>query len=955
MHRFLATGLVISVLAGCGGGGASDGGASSPASPAAPAPAPGGKANVTPIASFATTLTPDEHPMKAVFDASASSDSDGSVVSYRWNFGDGNTATGISTNHVFQAAGSYAVRLTVTDNAGASGSVSETLQLDAQERGVRVGGSILIQASSVADSDTNDPAAPRIANDDFASAQTVPNPATIGGYVAAPGRGPATGAAQGGGDTIDVFRFSALGGERVVLAIGTPGEDLDLRLYDEDGREIDASLGLDSTEVLAPVPAAGEYHVAVTTFGNAASTYRLSIGRGPDITSLTVASRAPLRTSAAFVADEVLLGPELDAPRGAAVTPASMQDMPRVERRGGRASVARLRDHYASRTRNVRGAVPLSDAQTARMRTLEAIKRLRASGRYAWVEPNWIHQPYATPNDQYFGSQWNLHAIRVPQAWDLTRGDRDVVVAVIDTGILADHPDLDGQLVPGHDFISDAGRAGDGDGIDADPTDPGYGAAHGNSLFHGTHVAGIIAARTGNGAGDGAGGGVASVGWQTRVMPLRVLGRDGGTSADLIEALRYAGGLPNASGAVPEQPADIINLSLGSASFSEAEQAVIDALRARGIIIVAAAGNEASDSPSYPAGYTGVVSVSATTITDELAYYSNRGNSIDVAAPGGDASTDINGDGIADGVLSTWGDDSDADPVTVVRPTLGVLAGTSMAAPHVAGVAALMKAVFPELTPSAFDALLASGTITEDLGAPGRDDLFGHGRIDAQRAVLGALDAAGRGGKVPGVLIATPTTLNFGPFVEQLEIRLGNAGNLPITTEAPSVDVPWLRVSAADVDGNGLGSWTVAVDRDLLPADGVFRAEVRFPSDANTSTVAVHVQRASVDLSADTGFVHVFLIPVDETEPRYQTTATARSGHYDFELSDIAPGRYRLIAGSDMDHDGAVCDAGEACGGWRTTGAPTILEVGDEDLVELAFTIGFRMSISPNAPVSGRP
>jgi serine protease len=591
----------------------------------------------------------------------------------------------------------------------------------------------------------------------------------------------------------------------------------------------------------------------------------------------------------------------------------------------------------------------------ARARTLEAVKRLRASGRYQWVEPNWIRRPLVTPSDEYFESQWNLHAVHMPQAWDLSRGDGDVIVAVLDTGILPNHPDLgtpddvDGRLIAGHDFVSDADRAGDGDGRDPDPTDPGSGEQLMASGFHGTHVAGIIAARTDNGTG------VAGSGWNTRVMPLRVLGLDGGTSADLIEALRYAGGLPNASGLVPERAADVINLSLGSAAYSQAEQDVITELRSRGIIVISAAGNDASDGASYPAAYDGVVSVAATTITDDIAYYSNRGATVDIAAPGGDTSTDINGDGIADGILSTLGDDSDGDPSTAPVPNLGVMSGTSMAAPHVAGVAALMKTVYPDMTPETFDALLAGGQLTSDRGSAGRDDHYGHGLLDAQRAVLAALDAAGRSGEVPGVLVATPTTLNFGPFTDRLEFRLSNAGNLPLSAGEPAIDASWMRLEPVSVDADGLGTWALIVDREQLPEDGVYRGGVRIDSDANTISLAAHVERASIDLSADAGLVHVLLTPEDDDEALYRTTGRVRAGAYDFDLEGVAPGRYRLIAGTDADGDGLICDAGEACGAWRTIDAPVILEVSESDRHGLEFVIAFRMSISTNDPVTSRP
>lgn len=934
--------LALALLQGCGGGGSSGGGTS--AAGPAPEPATDQAANSAPEASFVSSVD-DAEPLKALFDASASRDTDGRITEFEWDFGDGTRGTGASGSHVYATSGTWEVRLTVTDDSGAVDTATRNLSVTAPEdkpvSGVRVSGSIRSQASSVADSDTADPAALSVPNDEFASAQQVPNPATIGGHLSAAGQD------SGDEDTTDLYRFSALGGEHIVLRIADPDQDLDLRLYDPEGRQIEASLGIDSTEALEPIATAGDYYVAVTTFGNAASNYRLGIGSGPDLSSLS----RELRTSAEFAPGEILLGPDADgAANGNDVDLPALQQIARA----GNGELTRLSDRYRMVANALRGAAPMDARIKARARTLEAVKRLRASGRYQWVEPNWIRQPLVTPDDEYFESQWNLHAIHMPRAWDLSRGDEDVIVAVLDTGILPGHPDLGtpgggGRLVTGHDFVSDPERAGDGDGRDPDPTDPGSGDRIVGSSYHGTHVAGIIAARTDNGTG------VAGSGWNTRVMPLRVLGRDGGTTADLIEALRYAGGLPNASGRVPTRPADVINLSLGSTAYSQAEQDVIDELRSRGIIVIAAAGNDASDRPSYPAAYDGVVSVSATTITNDIAYYSNQGASVDIAAPGGDTSTDINGDGIADGILGTLGDDSDGDPATAPVPNLGVMSGTSMAAPHVAGVAALMKAVHPDMTPANFDALLAGGHLTSDQGEPGRDDRFGHGLLHAPQAVLAALDAAGRSGELPGVLVATPTTLNFGPLTDRLEFRLSNAGNLPLVADEPTVDAPWMRLEPVSVDADGLGTWALIVDRDQLPEDGVYRGGIRIDSDANGISLAAHVERASIDLSADTGLVHVLLTPVEEEEARYRTTARVRAGAYDFDLDGVAPGRYRLIAGTDADGDGLVCDAGEACGAWRTVDAPVILEVGESDRDGLAFVIAFRMSISTDDPVTSRP
>ncbi|MEE4299300.1 MAG: S8 family serine peptidase [Pseudomonadales bacterium] len=952
--------LLIALLAwGCGGGAGGDdpGSARAAERGAGSAPQAGTAsaakqpANQPPAASLEVSRQIGAAPLAMAFDGTGSNDDDGEVTSWQWDFGDGVSSAGSTASHTYDAPGSYLVRLTVVDDDDASASAERMITVEpAPPAGHRVSGRIRIQATSAVDSDTNDPSAPTLRNDDFDSAQIVATPATIGGYVGVAGRGLAGGAHHADGDHSDVFRFTALGGEVVSLAIASTGEDLDLRLYDAGRAQIDESLGVGTTEVLGAVPTAGEYYVQISTFGDAASNYVLTIGQAP------AGAATALRASTDFVPGEVLLGPEL--PTALASTAGSVAlPMLRSQRRvpaGERAATrASLDAYWQPSSGGLDGAAPLTAAQQEKHRTLEAVKLLRASGRYAWVEPNYLHRPLTLPNDEYFPSQWNLASLHLPLAWDLTRGSEEVVVAVIDSGVLPQHPVFTDpenpaatKLVDGYDFVSDPERALDGDGRDADPTDEGVRGIGGAASFHGSHVAGIVGART-NEAGGGTGSNVAGAGWRTRVMPLRVLGDGGGTSADLVEALRYAAGLPNATGELPQRPADIVNLSLGSPAFSEAERRAIEEVRARGIIVVAAAGNDADDAPRYPAAYDGVVSVAATTITDEPAFYSNGGPSIDVAAPGGDTSSDVNGDGIADGILSAVGEDADGDPATAPEHRIGVLAGTSMAAPHVAAVAALMKSVYPELTPEEFDAWLAAGLLTTDLGATGRDDRYGHGLVDAHRAVLTALQAAGGDGGDFAVLLASPASLGFGPFLDALDFRLGNAGSLPLLTTAPTVDAPWLTVAPVAVDDAGLGVWRASVDREALPSDGVFSASIRFDSDVNPVTVSVRVQRAAVDLSADAGRSYVVLTGEHDTRALYRTAVTARDGSYDFELTDVAPGRYRLYAGSDADHDDLICDAGESCGAWHTLQAPSTLEV-DADVDGLEFITAFRGNLAPN-------
>jgi serine protease len=237
--------------------------------------------------------------------------------------------------------------------------------------------------------------------------------------------------------------------------------------------------------------------------------------------------------------------------------------------------------------------------------------------------------------------------------------------------------------------------------------------------------------------------------------------------------VRYAAGLANDSGTVPERPAQIINLSLGGAPFSQATQALFDEVRAAGVLVVAAAGNQASAAPVYPAAYNGVISVSAVDAQRRLAPYSSTGPGIDVAAPGGNNSVDLNGDGYPDGVLSTGGTVGNNG----INFAYTFANGTSMASPHVAGVLALMKSVNAQLTPADIDAMLAAGELSDDLGAPGRDDQFGHGMINAQRSVLAALQAGGTTPADNPRLVASASALNFGRDTTSLTLILRNGEN----------------------------------------------------------------------------------------------------------------------------------------------------------------------------------
>jgi serine protease len=546
-----------------------------------------------------------------------------------------------------------------------------------------------------------------------------------------------------------------------------------------------------------------------------------------------------------------------------------------------------------------------------------------------------VRHALATPNDTHFGLQWHYPLINLPAAWDLTTGSTSVEVAVIDTGVLLNHPDLQGQLDvgAGFDFVSDAARANDGGGIDANADDPGDGGGLQRSSFHGTHVGGTIGAATNNGSG------VAGVAWDVTLVPLRVLGVGGGTSYDIRQAVRYAAGLSNDSGT--SHAVDVINLSLGGTGFSSLDQSAYDAARAEGVIVIAAAGNSNSSQLFYPASYDGVVSVSAVDTRKQKAPYSNSGTAVDVAAPGGDTSADRNGDGYVDGVLSTLKDEASGLFNFVFYQ------GTSMASPHMAGVVALMKAVKPALTPVELDTLLTGGTITSDLGTPGRDDTFGHGLIDARRAV----EAVSAAPPDDPILLVTPTGLNLGTSQPQASFQVANGGGGTLSVTSVSESEPWLTVSASSVDGNGLGTYAVNVDRTGL-ANGTYTGTISVESSAGNASVSVVMAVVSASTGADAGFHYVLVVDPETFDTVEQFDVAASGGQYDYQVANVPAGSYYVFAGSDPDNDFVICGTGEACGAYPTLGVPQLVEVAGPSS-DLDFVTGFLQTIESSAASAG--
>jgi serine protease len=351
------------------------------------------------------------------------------------------------------------------------------------------------------------------------------------------------------------------------------------------------------------------------------------------------------------------------------------------------------------------------------------VERLQTDGDVEYASPDMHRHIHAVTSDPLLTDQWYLlsaqpSATRTEQAWDITHGSASVVVAVLDTGVRFNHPDLGrisaaGKVLPGYDFVTNTAVANDGDGRDADPSDPGDWVTTAElqqpdftkcketpSSWHGTRVSGLIGALTDNGEG------VAGAAWNTQVLPVRVLGKCGGFDSDIIAAMRWAAGLAVSGVPANPTPAKIINLSLGSAGVcSTAYQAAVNEITARGVLIVASAGNEGGPVDA-PANCSGVLGVAGLRHVGSKVGFSSLGPEVGIGAPGGNC---VN-TGFGQPCLFSIVVATDTGTTTPVAPAftdqINSNVGTSFSGPMAAATAALMTAVNSTLTPAQLISLI---------------------------------------------------------------------------------------------------------------------------------------------------------------------------------------------------------------------------------------------------------
>ncbi|MFO7530808.1 MAG: S8 family serine peptidase [Marinobacter sp.] len=821
---------------------------------------------------------------------------------------------------------------------------------------VALAGVIDIEASTRVDVDTADSLSLNPSPSDIV--QTLPEEFILAGYVSREeGSYPTVGGFPGTDyfiDALDRFSLNLAPDQRVSLqafATRAGRSSVTLRLLDPDSGELIASASTSDTSSQVSVSLADDS----TSWPE--GTYQVEV-LADSVPMLYILSSSASGLSAQsvyewpshqFVEGEAIVALE----QGQGFPGAASAQMSAL----GMAEARELgRGHW-----RVRMAGTLSQGHGNRAsETLAWIQSLRKDGAVKNAVPNYLVRSQETPvseplyADPALGQQWHYELLNAPIAWQLAQveGGQGVKVAVLDTGLFGQpddwHLDLNANVGTGQDFVSGEYDNDGNPGPDDNPSDPGNSV--GGSVYHGTHVSGTVAAAV-NGRG---GGGVA---YQSTLVPVRVLGEGGtGSSADLLDAINWV----NDDG-TGEPRADVVNLSLGGLPFLRDLQDAISEGTERGAIYVAAAGNSASSTPSYPAAFDNVFAVSAVDGAGVLSSYSNFGSWVDLAAPGGDATRDGNADGRGDLVSST----SAAVIDGTLTATYAGLQGTSMAAPHVSGVLALMKSQNDVLDYKAVNALLQAGKLTDSsCGAGCRTPELGWGLVDAAKSVLAASEAP-----VTDLLTASPAIVSLsteGPSFVTVALEVYGDSPTTVTIDSVQLESPaaWLEVGAVEPDSSGI---SFTIDLSLIPEEleeGVSERttlQIDYTGDEpRTLEIPVIGQQLDDQVARNAGRHFVLLIdPEPEGEiftTVAQATAEVVNGQYQFSfrpddgvepryLSEVPPGTYFLVAGSDLDNDGLICHAGEACAEYPVSGLREEIAISAGEAIQ-----GIRMTTSYSRP-----
>jgi serine protease len=575
--------------------------------------------------------------------------------------------------------------------------------------------------------------------------------------------------------------------------------------------------------------------------------------------------------------------------------------------------------------------------------TLNLAAKLNAQPGIEYAEPDrTVRASDVTPTDSRFAEQSNLQApsssnpsgLNLPAVWPISTGlsstGSGMVIAVIDTGILGKandpsktHPEFAGRVLPGFDFVSDVSLSNDGDARDADPFDPGD-SSDGTGGYHGSHVAGIAAAGI---TTSGSSAGMVGVAPNASLLPVRALGANGeGSLSDVLEAMLWAAGSSVTGAGVNAHPADVLNLSLGDiGSCSRATQDTINTVLARPQrpVIVVAAGNDNIDSSSaFPGNCDGVIGVGALNQKGERASYSNYGAFVDVMAPGGDFNTSGQFDA-QNAILGPWWNANSKSFSYQLE------AGTSMAAPHIAGLVALMKSAVINPadinTTRVLEILRASGTALSATACNrSSGSACGAGLIDTVRALGMAAGTVPVPNTNPFSLVAITANLSILPgSSSDLELRFerasGFTGTISVTATSSNPDVS-AQVSPVSITGN-----TVTLKREVNPKASAGEAEITVQASGGGFKLE---QVIRVNIPPERTMIGTFVIALklnpdgsadvnsSQLEPAIPAGTTGLAATLGtFELPDLEPGKYLLVGFKDVNQN-RIVDAGDYLGSY---------------------------------------
>ncbi len=760
-----------------------------------------------------------------------------------WYFGDGYQAQGNKVEHSYASPGEYKVRLEYEyQEKNHSRSLTVTVAGHAQKVNIQSYGSIHF------DSDHNDPNQPFLRNDVIA--QSIKRDSVLSGILLQKGSCQA-GALCKEGDIIDRYTVALEYGDNITIETLNGGID------------IEAINSMDQSRVTIQRHNNG-FYIAEKNLGKGQYQLIIRLGNG--------------HTKAQYLINinRQSLPSNKDYQPGKLIVLWQGQNEPEL--------------------------VDISDARLGQLQPnqspptlMQARSRLNGQKNVTSVSYNYIRRAFnrelsshdTTSITKNFSTwMWPLSLQNINALWQplKSRGQipgQRVTVAILDTGLFFAHPNLS-QLDShsAYDFVSDPINSGDGNGWDNNPEDPGD--IH--QSYHGTHITGIIAAQPNP---SHAMANITGIAHGVQIMPLRVLGLNGGTSYDLIQALRYAAGLKNASGLLPQKPADIINLSLGGSQFSAAEQATIDEVVNSGVIVVAAAGNEGNNTVNYPAAYSNVIAVGALNSQGGISHYSNSGNFLDIMAPGGECHTAFCHNGVyglgASGQLKAGQDSRQA--------TWQYLSGTSMAAAHVSALLAIVRSYLPALDSQQLQNLLMQKNITKNILSTEFSNLSGWGSFDTQ-ALMELMDSS---------------ELSHGRLwspLSEIYLDKGQSITLPIIQRGMSPStITTLKFDAS--------KFSVTFQQKKLTIKAL-------TSQDQPQTIELHSQNGfdlSIQvLSSTANNQHEYLnhLYIELASNKHSLRASKEADQWSAYIPPL-PVEPFIQASSDLDYDGIYCEPGEFC------------------------------------------